>query len=243
MGQTKASPTEWVAQPVDWVRAGGWCGLLYVLIFLVAGIFALAPAPAGSEGADAIKEWALDEGSVYLTFMWVAAVINTFLLLPYAAALASIINITDGVLSKLILVGASATAVTATVGTAFSASLTLGSAADLPDASIVAFWRADGFIFLLVLNTFQALLVGAGGYALLRYRLIGRWLGSLGVLVALVLVVDGLWVSAGGFSALFEILWLVGLAGFSVWVVATSLSMIRGNLAFKQKPPNVEHSR
>jgi len=133
----------------------------------------------------------------------------------------------DRVLGWLVLAGAAGSAVTSTVGTAFSAALTLGSAAELPDASITAFWRADNFVFLLVLGAFQALMVGAAGVGILRDRVMPRWLGALGLLVAVVLLVDGLWVVGGEFTGVFEVFWFGGLIGFAVWIVAASVWMIR----------------
>ncbi|MFZ0014886.1 MAG: DUF4386 family protein [Acidimicrobiia bacterium] len=213
---------------INWVPIGGWAGVLFVLTFLVAAIFSLAPAPAGADGADVIRQWAVDEGTTYLTFMWVANAMNVVFLLPFAAAFSRVVDGRDRVLARLIMVGATASAVTATVGTAFSASLALGSAVDLADSSIVAFWRADNFIFLVVLGAFQALLMAAGSMVIYHWRIAPRWLGLLGLVAAGLLMLDGMWVVSGDFSSIFQIVWLVGLAGFAVWVVGVSIGMIRG---------------
>ena len=227
MTQTTTAVTTADATPIDWSRVGGWAGLLFVATFALAAIFALAPAPAGSEGAEVIRQWAHDEGTVYLTSMWVATVMHLAFLLPFAAALSVVLDRHDRVLARLVAIAATAGAVTATVGTAFSASLTLGSAADLSDASVVAFWRADNFVFLVVLSGFQALMVAAAGVAVLRYRVLTRWLGPLGVAAGFILVVDGLWVAVGDFSGVFQVLWLIGLVGYAAWIVGASLWMVR----------------
>ncbi len=225
----RALPTDAqvVSKRFDWIRVGGWAGILFVATFAIAAVFALAPAPAGDDSPEVIRQWANDEATVYLTFMWIATVMHLLFLLPFACALSEILERADPVLARLVLIGAAASAVTATVGTAFSAALTLGSAAELADASITAFWRADNFVFLLVLSAFQALMVGAAGLAALRYRLMPRWLGPLGLVVAVALLTDGLWVIGGTFTTPYEVLWLVALAGFATWIVGTAIWMIR----------------
>jgi hypothetical protein len=214
-------------RPIDWLRIGGWAGILFVAAFAVAAIFALAPAPAGGADAEVIRQWARDQATVYLTFMWLSTVMHLVFLLPFAGGLAVLLGRGDRVLGWLVLAGAAGSALTSTVGTAFSAALTLGSAAELSDASVTAFWRADNFVFLLVLSAFQALMVGAAGVAILRDREMPRWLGALGLLVAFALLVDGLWVVGGEFTGVFEVLWFGGLIGFAVWIVAASVWMIR----------------
>ena len=39
-------------RPIDWLRVGGWAGILFIGTFATAAIFALAPAPAGAAAAD-----------------------------------------------------------------------------------------------------------------------------------------------------------------------------------------------
>ncbi len=212
----------------EWVPIGGWAGVLFVLTFLIAAVFSLAPAPAGADGAEVIRKWAVEEGTTYLTFMWVANAMNVVFLLPFAAALSRVVDGRDRVLAMLVLAGGTASAVTATVGTAFSASLALGSAADLADSSIVAFWRADNFIFMVVLGSFQALMMAAASLAIFRWRTAPRWLGLLGLVAAGMLMLDGLWVVQGDFSSVFQVLWLAGLGGFALWVLGLSIGMIRG---------------
>lgn len=65
-------------------------------------------------------------------------------------------------------------------------------------------WQYGG-----VANPAWAAFVGATSLALLRYRLLARWLGGVGILIALAMVFSGF---LGGFLVLIGRLWVVGLA-------------------------------
>lgn len=228
-GRSEVSTHGMMTSP-GWRGVGGLAGLLFVATFLIAGAGVLAGAPRVGETPDVIRRWAVENGQIYLASMWVAATMHVVLLLPFAVVLADVIGSRgtgDRVAARLVVMGAVASAVTSTVGTAFSASLALGSAAELPDASVAAFWRADGFIFLLGLNTFQALMVGGAGLWALRSGGLPRWLGALGVIDAMALLAAGLWVVGARFDSFFESLWLGGLAGYAVWVGLTGAVLLR----------------
>lgn len=232
-GRSSARP-DGMMTSAGWRGAGGLAGLLFVAIFLVFGAGVLAGSPRVGESAEVIRQWAIENGQLYLASMWVAAAMHVLFLLPFAIVLADVIGserTEDRVAARLVVMGAVASAVTSTVGTAFSASLTLGSAAELPDASVTAFWRADGFIFLLGLNTFQALMVGGAGLWALRTGGLPRWLGALGVIDAVALVAAGLWVVGARFDPLFEGLWLGGLAGYAAWVALAGGVLLRTRFA------------
>jgi Domain of unknown function (DUF4386) len=224
-------------RPVDWQRIGAWAGLGFVAMFGLLAVALVGNAPTLGDGPDAVRGWIAGNATTYMVFMWIGAVAAALFLLPFAAALSQLLEEDEPdnrFLARLVLIGATATAVIGTAGNAFYSALALGSAADLSDAALMAFVRADAFTFWMAVNAFQALVVMAASVAILRSQAFARWLGWLGLAVGLILVAAGLWVVGAELGPLFQGLQAVGLGGFTVWIAATAIAMLR---ARSNRPP------
>jgi hypothetical protein len=230
MRETSGEFTSGSARPIDWRRIGGWSGLAFVVLFGLLAAVLVGNVPSLSDGPDAVRTWIAGHATTYMVFMWIGAVTAALFLMPFAAVLAQLLEEDEPdnrILARLVLMGAAGTAVIGTLGNAFYSSLALGSAAVLSDAAVMAFARADAFIFSMAVHVFQALVVLAAGVAILRSRALARWLDWFGLAVGAVLVVAGLWVVGGELGGPSQVLQLVGLAGWTVWIAATAVTMLR----------------
>ena len=149
------------------------------------------------------------------------------LFLPFAVALGRRLERAgEGGLAQLSLAGALLLAVTALGGNVFVGALAIGSTPEVTDAMLMLLARADEFIFVLVVNLFEGLFVGAASAAILRSGALPRPLGLLGVGLVVVYFVAALWVLDGDFDETFETLRIVAEIGSLVWLAGTAGAML-----------------
>lgn len=230
MNEALTAPTAKVVRSEGWTRVGAWSGVLFVGTFAAYAAVVLGAAPAVGDSVADVRAWMADNGSTYMAFMWITGVALVALFLPFATALARLLEEArpdDASLARLVTMGAVGVAVVGTLGNASYSALALGSAMDLADASVAAFIRVDSFTFLMAINLFQALVAGAAGAAILRSGTLSRALGWSGVSIAALLLIAGSWVFGREFGDFYEAVFLVALSGFALWIAASAIAMLR----------------
>lgn len=210
-------------------KMAGVSGIAFVVL-LVASFVLYGSPPPTSATADEIAKYVVDTDTYLLA--GVMGLLGALLMIPWVAGFVIPFTASDrehGEGFGLVIAGATLVASVA-IGVALAALATLGlRIEELDGPTARALWdfsnAAYGFSILLVVPA-----AGGAAVATLKHGLMPRWFGYLSGVVGL------LGLSAlPGFMATGEavMVLLLGLAGMLVWVLASSVLMLRGAAAPK----------
>ena len=126
--------------------------------------------------------------------------------------------------------GAVATAAIGGAGSAFWAVLgqedVLAGASDETVKTLAAF---DSVVFTAILPWGMAVFLLGASVVILQSEVMAKWIGWLGLLVALLFVIGTLWPFTGDDEGFLAILALIGFPGFLIWSLGASIEMIRSD--------------
>lgn len=210
-------------------KAAGFAGVGFVVLMLVSFLLYGSP-PSATAKADELTKYVADTDSFAMAGL--VGALAAALMIPWLAGLVIPFSESDrarGEAFALVIAGTGIVSC-AGIGTALGVLTTLGLRIDELDGPAVRLlWDTSnavyGFSILLVLPG-----AGATAIAVLKHGLMPRWFGYLSALAA-VLALSALpgFVATGNAAMLL----MVGFMGMLVWVLASSVLMLRGAAAPK----------
>lgn len=215
----------------SWKKVAGWAAIVYSVIFLALFVTISTP-PSLSDSPAEYGEWFADNETqvAVLTFGLSLAFV---LILLFASGLRSILGPADasneGVWSRFSFAGAIMMVSMAGIGTAFWAVLGLEDVlAAASDETVKALAVFDTVIFSAIVPWGLVVFVLGASVVILQSGVMAKWIGWLGLVLALLMVVGSLWPLSGDPEGFFGIVGLIGFPpGFLIWSLATGISMIR----------------
>ena len=215
--------------PAQWWGAGGFCGIVFVVLFIVGFGLQWDLPKADATGAE-IKAYFADDGDKYLYGDFLIGVGFVFFFLPFVWALAGYLEASEPAgeaWSRLVLVyGAILTAVGASCS-AFGGALAYQTAEFGDEGLLRAFVQAFYYV-----NTFAIPLLLAGltltvGILINRHGGLPKWLGWLSFAITVLGVISTFAVHADDPEGPLGALGLVGFLLWMVWMLAISFTMLR----------------
>jgi hypothetical protein len=203
-----------------WWKSGGYSGIVFVVLFVIGFILQFDAPMVDDSGAE-IKQYFIDDGTIYLLGDILIGIGFVFFFLVFAWALSAFIAASETAgenWSRLILVYA---AIATAVGFAFSmfnAALAYGAAEFTDENTVKALYYAGD----VGLMTGPPLLVGGLtltiGICILRFGAFPKWLGWLSIVIAVLSTISV-------FGLLMDdpenALSLLGALAFLLWAVQT----------------------
>lgn len=212
----------------SWTRIAG---VVFVVLFLVFGASIASGAPGFTDGADEIRSWFGDNTGPIALFTWVATIIGGPLFLIFAVGLRNrlaAVDPTGGALAHLSYSGALASFAARLVAVGFWGVLALDPVLDTAsDGLLVALTALDAVVFFVALPWAEALFVVAASLVMVQTKTMPAWLGGLGCVAGAVGTVGTLWILSGDPTGALGTLTFVGGFGTLLWVLITSVFMIR----------------
>ncbi len=238
---TTSRPYDAYAQPSRWERPALASGIVFAVLQIAAIVFATVfllskLPPVGAP----LTEWA--DALMQIPTMTVS-IANYLLLLPvpffllFMGGLFGVLRRAEGgsaALSVSVLASGIAVAVTWPFGILIAG---ISSSIVADGGDLATAWALDGMApFSLALSAFpRTVLLVATSLLLLDQRLAPRWLGWLGLVLALVSLIGTGMLLVGD---LFPILAL-GTLIFELWVLALSVSLVRSEQTASRVAPQV----
>lgn len=215
----------------SWIRIAGYAGIAYAVLFIVLGAAIPSGAPAFTDGADELREWFGDNQGPIALFTWLSPFLVGPLQLTFAAGLRNRldgVDTTGGILPRLSFAGAVANFAFAVVALGFWGVLSLDPVLETaPDGLLVTLSALDAVVFFVIAPWTSALFIVAASLVMVQTRVMPVWLGALGCVAGAVSVISGLWIFDGDpESTLGGLGFVGGLLGL-IWVVITSVFLIR----------------
>ena len=209
-------------------RIAGIFGIIFTVLFIVAGPILQADVPNANDDVGVIRAYWVDHGDRYLAgdFLFAIAVIVFFV--PFVVALRSVLESSDksgGMWARMMLTGALIGVLLGGAGAAASGALALNGAEGLDDSTLQFATRAGAYS-LQGLGFGFALMLIAAAILIAQSRVLWRWLAVLAALAAIANIIGGLWVPDGDQEGVFGVLGFIGLVGAQGWVLAVSIQML-----------------
>lgn len=221
----------------DQRRIGGAAGIVFVILFVI-GVVVAGDGPLHSDDIAEVRSFFEEDGDQYLMAEWLFGVAAVLFLIPFAAALRSVLtrnNRSTDVWPLVAFTGAVLFAVFVAIAAVPEGAVALGDIDELDDSTIRAMLYMDAVAFAIVPLGMALLLAGAS-VAMLETRKFGRWLGAAGLVVALLAVVGRLWVVSGDPEGVLAMLGFLSLPLSALWLLVVSAMMVAG------KPTDLEHA-
>lgn len=216
-----------------WKRVAGWAGVAYSVIFLA--LFLIIGTPPGFTDTPAeYREWFVDN-EAQIALLTFGLMLAFALILLFASGLRNILGPADdtnqGMWSRMSFAGAIMMVSMAGVGTAFWAVLGLEEVlASASDETVKALSLFDTVIFTAIVPWGLAVFLVGASVVILQSGVMAKWIGWLGSVLALLVVVGSLWPFTGDPEGFFGIVGLIGFPpGFLIWTLAVAITMIRSS--------------
>lgn len=212
-------------------RIGGTAGIAYVVLF-VASVILQGDTPMGDDDAAAIRDFFgdSDKSNMYLVSDWLIGLAFIVFFLPFLSALRTVLGPADpsgGTWSRLSFAGGLLVLAAGLAGSLAYGALALSDASELDDATLLFARDMNAYGFGSGVPLTIVALIMPASLIVIASGVFWKWLGYLGVVVALANMVGALWVIGGEQESPIGVFGIVGFIGFGVWVLITSIAMLR----------------
>jgi hypothetical protein len=214
----------------QWWRVGGFFGIAFVVLFIVAIIVqevASGTPPDFNDPVQEVRAYFEEERQGYLVadyLVWLAFIV---LLLPFLVALRGLLGAAEGggqVFSRTAFAGGLLAIALAGAATASWTALAVG-AENFDDSTITALMHLDVAAWNVVGSAFGVLVLAAS-LVIFATGILGRWLAIYGAIIGVIALISPLWLLDGDPEGVLAILGIVAFLGLALWVLATSISMV-----------------
>lgn len=207
-------------------RAGGVAGIVFAVGMLILGFAFYFDQPLYTDPAATIRQHFVDNADSLPFVDWLSALLFVFAFLLFAAVLRAVLGDADaeGTWPRLSFAGAVISVAVAGSGVYLS-TLTLGDIADLSDSTIGALARADALIYTVLMPFGFALFIGAASLSTLRAAPFSKWVGWVGLVAALAMVVGSLWPVQDDPEGVLAVVGMTGFLAAMIWVLIVGIMM------------------
>ena len=212
-------------------RLGAATGIIFFIVLVASFVFGPDQPPAFSDSAQKVASYVADNRS-QLQAGAALTLLSGPLFLWFLGSLARSLRLAEergpGRLAAVSFAGGIMALTGAAIGTAIQ--LAAAYHPDLDAVTIRALWDSGVLIFSFALGVGIATLIGAASVLALRTGVLPRWLAAAGLVAAAIQLVYGVvstFKETGAFSAADGVLGLIGFLLFGLWVLATSIVLVR----------------
>ena len=218
---------------VSWKKVTGWSGIAFVVLFLV-GLVATGDGPALGDSAADVREWFDDNEAAVAWITWSGALGFALFFLLFASGLRSILGPADaaneGIWSRLSFAGAIVFVAIGGAGSAFWAVLGQEDVRSVAsDGTVKALAAFDTLIFGAILPWGIAVFLIGASVVILQSGVMAKWLGWLGLVSTLLIVIGTLWPFTGDDESFLAILSFIGLPLALLWSLGVSIEILRSD--------------
>jgi hypothetical protein len=205
-------------------------GIVFVVLFIIGPFIIQGETPSRTDSIEEVRKYFDEDGQMYLIGDYIAAIAFIFFFLPFAVTLRWVIGSAEGwppIFSWLTVVGAVTATVMGGIGGTFWGALAIGAATnpEVDDSSIRTLMELDAYAFT-ILSFAAALFLGSASIVIVRTGVLWRWLGGIGLLGALAMIIGAAWPIDGDEEGAIAIFGFVGFLVMVIWILIASIALI-----------------
>jgi hypothetical protein len=212
-------------------RLGAATGIVFFILLVVSFFVGPDKPPAFTDSAQKVANYVADNRN-HLQAGTALTLLSAPFFLWFLGSLARSLRLAEergpGRLAAVSFAGGILALALASAGTGIQWAASYHS--DLDPSTIRGMWDSGLVIFSFALGAGITTLIGAESVLALRNGALPRWLGAAGVAIALLELVYGVvstFKETGAFSAADGAIGLIGFLLFGLWVLATSIVLVR----------------
>ena len=209
-----------------WWRTGGALGIGFIILFIVS-LGLQAGAPDVESSADEVREYFTNDGDIFLIGDYVGALAFVFFFLPFVSTLSGLLGRAEGnpaIWSRVVF--AAGVVLLAFGGASASFRVALAFEADKTNDSVLLTLMSLDYVAFAALPIVAGLFVLAASLVILKTGVLWRWLGWLGLPIAVVAAISGLATFDTDPFGPLAILGFVALIAWLVWTLGVSVQML-----------------
>ena len=219
----------------NWWRWGGVDGIIWAVLFVIGAVVLQGEPPARDDSAEVIRDY-FEDGQMWLIGDYLIALGFIFFFLPYVIALRWVLGTGEGwppIWSWMSFAGGLGVVFVGACSGFLWGGLALGLE-DNPDldAGTLRFLMDATSYANYLWTMFVALFVGSSGFVILRSGVLWRWLGAVGILAAVLLIIGAAWIIDGDEESALAFIGFPGVLLTIFFIIASSIGMI-----MKKEPP------
>lgn len=229
----------------QWWRVGGGFGIAFIILYIISVILH-GNVPVYDDPIEDIRAFWVDEGQTFLVGEVLLAIAFFLLFLPFVVVLRELLGRAEGsaqIISRVALSAAIISIALAATGAAFWGTLAFGDFAETASDDVI---RTFMVIDILAFTTYRVALgafVLAASLVMLGTGVLWKWLGALGIVDAIFLVVSRFGLLSANPESAPDIMGFLATIGFGLWLLLTSIGMImRKEEPARQEEPMISVS-
>lgn len=235
-----ATQTAATAPTPRWWKVTGWFGIGWYVLFAIGAIVVQGEPPAYDQPLADIRGFFTAAGGLYLLGDYLADLAFILFFVPFIAGLQSVLGAAEGeprIASRLVFAGGLTTVAIGGGATDYLDAVALGDAAtSLDDGTLQGLLNANA-VSIAAIGPAMALTAFAAAVVIWSTSVLWRWLAPLAVVSGLLHLVGALYVVPNDGSLLFLVRF-AGLLTFAVFVLLTSVNLIKGSRKHVHQPPS-----
>ena len=225
----------------QWWRVGGAFGIAFAVLFIIGVIILQAEPPMRDDSIQDIRKYFMDDGTKYLVGDYLTGIAFVVLFLPYVVTLRWVLGSGEGwppIWSWLtVICGVAMVALGGAGSLAFGTLAISADNKEINDSSVRLLVEMNTYAFNLF-SFGMVLFVGSASVAILRTRVLWRWLPVLGLLAAILLIIGAAWPIDGDDQGIVAVPGFIGAPLTLLFVVLSSINM----LMMKDEPAATERT-
>jgi hypothetical protein len=212
-------------------RIGGIAGIIFVILFIISIVVGSEP-PSWDDSIEDIREYFGEDGDAYLLSDFFTGLAFAVFFLVFIAHLRSLLGLAEGAPATWSRLAFSAGLITLTLGAAagfFWGGLAFAGSEEviqqLDDGDVRMLMLLDVYAFSAI-GFGLAVFTFASSVVILQTRALWRWIGWLGLVIAVLSVISPLWVLDGEEDSFLGVVSFLPFIGAIIWTLATSINML-----------------
>ncbi|HEY7043326.1 MAG TPA: hypothetical protein VH419_06630 [Nocardioidaceae bacterium] len=210
-----------------WWRQGGLLGIAFVFVWLVA-VLVRGDPPAYDHPVGELRAYWHDHGDRYLVAQYVVVLAALTMLIPYMVAFTTLLGRAEGeprIWSRISLIGGSLFVAVALAAQSAWAALAI-DVDRLSDDAVVTLMQLDQGAYQAP-PPLYGLFVAAASIVIVRTRAMSRWLGFMGLAIALGMLLYPLSLLFENPDNVFTLLYFFAYLAGQAWLLTGAIFMLR----------------
>lgn len=211
----------------EWWKLTGWCGVIFVALFVISIIVQGSP-PSYDDSIEDIRAYFVDDGDNYLIAHYLLGLASVIFFIPFASGLSHYIGLAERGpqwYARLIILGAVLLVTIAAAASVAWGVLAFAVAEEADEDLIRALMYMDYIGFNALPFTF-ALIIGATAVVQVLESVLWVWLAFVGFVVVVIDLLAPLSQLSYDSGGIFSTLSAIAFMSFLVWVLLTSAALI-----------------
>jgi hypothetical protein len=218
-------------QDWPWRRVTGILGILFFVGTAIGLLIIIPIQPAPNEPIENLRKFFADDNALIHTANLIMMLTLVFVFLPFAAGLRSVLaerDVDAGMWSRTAFgIAVGIVAVTGAGSAVLSSTMLAFEPGSFDDAVLRLIAYADAYMFSVIITVGLALFLVATAIVILRTGALWKWLGWLGLVIALIGLIGTSWPLDGDPEGVLASMGFSTFPLFAVWSLLVGISLLR----------------